>query len=1346
MARLTKINSFSNQKFVANGTYCTRIPSTTLKIWSTFSDTLKYQSQDGSITTDFSEPFGGTLTFPSDTPLLTNFFAKNPTRSLETQNNTTSAQIAFSDTEKTSFSNKPFTIMFWMKASSATYQTVLSLGATYIAVGVNGSTGPGGSATIRLTADFSGVDGVFLSDVSNVLSTCQNTWVHICVSYDPRSTSNVPKFYVNGEPLGANVSTPPTGGGMLIVSSLNLGSDAGSGTTRFSNYMQFNNFVTRDEDVKSLYNASLFQAFKPGSGFISNPPRVLIREKDCLTGSYPTIARTGDTDFTGIYRSFYNDVSTINFVASDSTTYPSVLPSNSMWVSGDIATPNVLQGLTTNGAALKGVSDAHVSFTPGQNIRAFDESRVYIDNDSAFFQTGTDSDIVPFFDQRLSSKTIIKLRFNNTQEKKLYYTTGTFNRFLDQTFTMGAYTYNSQADLYSQWRLDTPVRSGSDWLYAGNNGAINVTGSSNGNFWTSPLNIVNKESTVSYVRPYDNNFYAASTKFSGSLVAPNGYGRIDTTDLGFNFDNNFSISFWIKFDKVDSFSSKNRDIFDEVTILWSSFNLGYEAGIDTQGRIRFLAWMTDNSAREFKTETNFIRTGSWYFLTFSYNESASPKLNIFKNGEAATITTVTAGTATDWGMYPGNRFTVTTGDSSWLGVNTSSGSVGNWVDLSIHAKAIDVSNHIAMYRAAQSSNQASNTGLAYMDFENSRWTIIGEGSSFDYTSPLPEIATGSYLAFAPQYPNATAGVVGNIRDSRLISRIIGSPTDLCGFPHDSKFNPTRSQLFSLSGSLTAPFLVEKIVYKFSGSLPPTIAGTDCTQIFLMSPGRETYSLNQTPELTQIVSGGIFVPGILQNPTDKQQSYTSISRINQNNSLIDVAMIARGSTLSDGQRRDLNIESSSPVTGTFIVPSRVKVFGASGFVGLKTNRLIGAAGPGHGSLWLGSGIGKSAYFSANSVGILRNQYGGRDGLGIATSDGRSFVKSVVGSQVSGSLSVNYLPDPNDSFSQAQTYISNNTYNYNVPVYSVVTSSAPYILLPGDQICLGINYNPLQVVESFGAAAGLSYEHIIGDPGRALVLAPGSVEVTLYGSLLQANKPVDSVINQPLTSDAVHESLHYDNIVLDQFDVEPFAALTGSYVDLIITGSMLAASIGNPFAKNVRKVQASCAAGQAGSTGSLQRFIKLTAGSYYDQKKNLFNFNPIFDSQPVNFTGSDGTVFLSSISTYGLTDARSKFPQSSVRRDRYGQFRDTFEQMPVYYMGPSLEGDRPVEIVFYSRTGKDGKGNFIVDDPTQTHSQNLSKFSTSSLPYYDRGKNDVGVDRPDNPDNSLKYIDITFPTLP
>jgi hypothetical protein len=143
--------------------------------------------------------------------------------------------------------------------------------------------------------------------------------------------------------------------------------------------------------------------------------------------------------------------------------------------------------------------------------------------------------------------------------------------------------------------------------------------------------------------------------------------------------------------------------------------------------------------------------------------------------------------------------------------------------------------------------------------------------------------------------------------------------------------------------------------------------------------------------------------------------------------------------------------------------------------------------------------------------------------------------------------------------------------------------------------------------------------------SMTFTPGcTARITFFGTQLREAKPVSSGLNQPLTSDAIHEDVRDDispygeALCLDQFDVEPETSFRGGYLDNIVSGSMYgnrywaqtpSAAVNRGTANadalaktpaNVRMIQASVVDGQAGITGSLQRFVRLTNSdeTYYD----------------------------------------------------------------------------------------------------------------------------------------------------
>ena len=107
------------------------------------------------------------------------------------------------------------------------------------------------------------------------------------------------------------------------------------------------------------------------------------------------------------------------------------------------------------------------------------------------------------------------------------------------------------------------------------------------------------------------------------------------------------------------------------------------------------------------------------------------------------------------------------------------------------------------------------------------------------------------------------------------------------------------------------------------------------------------------------------------------------------------------------------------------------------------------------------------------------------------------------------------------------------------------------------------------------------------------------------------------------------------------------------------------------------------------------------------------------------GASQRPFNSGTFRYGISNIDPEFTSTRWRYDRYGQFRDMLEPRLLV---ARFDGFNPIKIKFVS-------GSSIIADPTATHSQNLSVFATSSMPYFD---DDVARNRSDNPDVTLLVI--------
>lgn len=137
-------------------------------------------------------------------------------------------------------------------------------------------------------------------------------------------------------------------------------------------------------------------------------------------------------------------------------------------------------------------------------------------------------------------------------------------------------------------------------------------------------------------------------------------------------------------------------------------------------------------------------------------------------------------------------------------------------------------------------------------------------------------------------------------------------------------------------------------------------------------------------------------------------------------------------------------------------------------------------------------------------------------------------------------------------------------------------------------------------------------------------------------------------------------------------------------------------------------------------------------------------------------------------YGVHDAMPHYSSCVFRRDRFGQFRDMLEQrlQPAAYNDPQnapnsifdvFEGqpvitttpgeqqkfsiEYPVEVNFVQITQDgDDKLYYSKVNPTQTRSSNLSIYATSSFPFFDLERDQVGKNTTIIPD--LLITDVEF----
>jgi hypothetical protein len=564
------------------------------------------------------------------------------------------------------------------------------------------------------------------------------------------------------------------------------------------------------------------------------------------------------------------------------------------------------------------------------------------------------------------------------------------------------------------------------------------------------------------------------------------------------------------------------------------------------------------------------------------------------------------------------------------------------------------------------------------------WEIIGDtttGSNVDYYANDPRVVANSYLSV---FPGNAYGVNPGLNIDTSTAKGTGLPMASCGFPIASKFDATGSQLLDMSKYITAPFLLEKFVLEVSGAfgLQPAFMyqpGIYGNKKFWQPTG----SRGPIPEA--LVAGGTHpfaasgysppnVPHLtfmLLNQYDTPLRYIANSTLPFNdpaNSSFtehathwdvtrtkDVIGYARVSSYLTFRETGIPYPGWWPGTGKVGKPSAdppglgfrdiEDLIQQNPEVAASSDLLLPNNAPGDHEIenlpWVfpnynagnytGSiriekaltsvptcpqsyvpfGTRQQAFAGADHPGCLfGNTFGGRNLFGL--SDGRAYIGGAAGAGITGKhLSSDFIT-PAASFFEEDIIRD---------VYTFEEKVSPYLILPTDKLILAAALQTMPTGTSGGNAdkgAEENYSKMV------VTLNPGSNnKLTLYGSLLRNNKPAPFMLNQVLTSDAIHEDVQDNSSpygearCFDQFDVDPRDTYRGSYLDSVITGSMFNKKnpglYANPLATNVREIQGSVVDGGAGTTGSLERFVRLTNNNniFYDSTLPKFrDLIPVF----------------------------------------------------------------------------------------------------------------------------------------
>ena len=284
----------------------------------------------------------------------------------------------------------------------------------------------------------------------------------------------------------------------------------------------------------------------------------------------------------------------------------------------------------------------------------------------------------------------------------------------------------------------------------------------------------------------------------------------------------------------------------------------------------------------------------------------------------------------------------------------------------------------------------------------------------------------------------------------------------------------------------------------------------------------------------------------------------------------------------------------------------------------------------------------------------------------------------------------------------------------------SAESPYLLLPEDEIIFGLDCG----VTPFGGAKTFS-----SITGSQMTISRKPCKITLFGSMVIDGIEKLPCLNQNLSSNSVHEIIGAEP-VLDQFQIEPISSYYGSYLDNIITGSMATPSANTTLftifnQDNSRKIISRVSLGQAGTTGSLQRFVKMIDQSERTYDSCLPDIFTFVSQSDIGLTGSliyiGQGVFDDSVNEYAkfLPNQFPFFgnPKRTIETDKATYLQSESTEVTGFIEAHSsiLNGLARMKDLVFRTDWKIKKRSLFYPDPMAHRFKNSTESAASQRPF-------------------------------
>ena len=995
------------------------------------------------------------------------------------------------------------------------------------------------------------------SDISNYIF-CDSVvdpfvgsdWNNITVTYDGSGDSLGLKIYRNGTDITDTRGVAGTytgmfpgvtpiyfGRGLSLDSYMPAAYRNFQPTTFLAEFSVWNTNLSQ-ENVKAVFNATQTCSIKKNrraSGYTSLSPRVRLRIRDASTGSYPTILRTGDRDFSGGYGVSFDDQNTLVFGEKIIDEFD------------DAEIPN-FQNFTSE------VDSRKWQHTLGLQIRR-EALRVMLG----------------------SSTSAGALVFVGSGERYLQTKRKVRNANISFDLIQGPHNISTNI-LGEGLKLEKGVSFGAhrETLKL----QFSVDGLTN---WTTIRTFTPEETLVGF---YNKNELDVDTGLYQKKYRKSVSVHFSEINAG---DNDYYLRFYQQF---SARSDKAVWALGRVEISSMNQDIRYPILIDHDtvegSRVDQKSIATPHTRSDLTAKGRVLSGVSDLMIHFTPGENISPfdESNVVENLEPTNLFHA-VGTDPD-NVLPGfsTRLADKTKISFMIGDASTSKTIGHTDKASAGATTTLDDNSFDTLRVNPFTGETIGHSCGFRhdmmmiwDNNSNNWVKLP-------TSPRHRNFTGgslfthienTHLGFGPidvvatssDGPNATTP--GN-KTTQLPKDVLKSyvrPIKTFHFPYDKKYHPgggrfsveanSTNGTIPLTNKINKPFVLEKVVVDFKASFEfadsddngehayglyqnfKNLADSRASQRF--SRGHRViiptfFILNQYLEKFEIAQNFRVETAATVSPT---LNYTDILETPIHSGTFGADLVTYGQmclfasssegygidlekAVEDGLGRDLNINILEK-TGQLSSTPDLNAVSIDSFTDTFRLEFPCRTGP------------KSA--ENQRIMFLTGSSGARTSYGLFVSDnagGRSFKEFERGNR--GLL--NNIPGftPGKNYRTFSSRLQSDPIEVLSPNFESVDQSSPYILFPEDNLIFGWQY---PVNADFGEVTTLN-----SDTRKNIMTLLGPMKIHLYGSLIADNKEHHEYGNQPLTSDAVHEIIGAEKPI-DKFQIATRGELSGSYID-------------------------------------------------------------------------------------------------------------------------------------------------------------------------------------------------------